>query len=319
MTNKRKIRIDRLIIVILSSILILGLISLGIYELIELIKDNKSSNTNIKPSNQTETLKDVKCELIDYTVYKDDTDSFDFNFVICEIKFTGKETVSFNLNDLQTSEKIVLANVNEYLDTLNKNGYDITKLNIDSVVTSKDPEIKCHIFVPYKTNSNELKIYNSNDPSTSINVDLTKNQRYISSLKFNSNGQEIEVENANIYVSNCSISTMMLHNDQEYNVGSTNKVFTFKIYVNEIEDDVSIVDAYFIKDDDISEEEHHCKDESYSSVKVENIIGKTLKVGENGALFFEMYAPEQEPDYSGLLMIKFSNSNKWIKVSTNLE
>lgn len=317
MSNKRKIRIDRLIIVILSTILVLGIISLGIYELVELIKNKKSSD--IKPTNQTETLKDIKCELIDYIVYKDDTDSFDFSFVVCEINFSGKETVSFNLNDFQTSEKINLGNINDYLNTLNNSGYDITKLNIDNVVSSKDPQIKCNIFVPFKTNSNELKIYNTNDPSTSINIDLTNNIRYISSLKFNSNGQEIEVENANIYVSNCSISTMMLHNGQEYNVGSTNKVFTFKIYVNEIEEDVSIIDAYFIKDNDNSEEEHHCKDESYSSVKVDNIIGKSLKVGENGALFFEMYAPEQEPDYSGDLMIKFSNSNKWVKVSTNLE
>ena len=317
MSSKRKIRIDRLIIVILSSILIIGIISLGVYELIEVLKDKNPST--IKPAIQSETLKEVKCEIESYVVYKDDTDSLGFSFVICGIKFTGSETVSFNLNDLQTSEKINLANISEYLNILNNNGYDTTKLNIDSVVNSKDSEVKCNIFVPYKTDSKELKIYNTNDPSTSMNIDLTNNVRYVSSLKFNNNGQEIEVENASVSVSNCSISTMMLHNGEEYNIGSTNKVFTFKLYVNEIEDDVSIVDAYFIKDGDDSEEEHHCKDESYSSVKVDNILGKMLKKGENGALFFEMYAPEQEPDYSGLLMIKFSNSNKWVKVSTNLE
>ena len=69
----------------------------------------------------------------------------------------------------------------------------------------------------------------------------------------------------------------MTHNGEEYYIPSTTKVFTFKIYVNDVDEDVSIDEAYFIKDGE--DEKIECMNSEYKSMKVENIIGKTLIKG----------------------------------------
>jgi hypothetical protein len=183
------------------------------------------------------------------------------------------------------------------------------------MIISDQNDYTCKVFIPYTTDSYSLRLLNSVDASM-IEFDLDRHINDISTLKFETE-QQIEIGNTNVTVSSCSVSTMMLHNGMEYQVPATMNVYTFSINVNNVEGDVMITDAKFVRAAD--EEVITCMDETYESVKQVNCLGKRLVVGENGALFFETIASSGSPDYSGFLMLMFSNSNDWVKIPTVLE
>lgn len=313
--KKGKVKVDRVIILVLTGILILMILSLGIIKGIELLTKNKDKN-NKPEQTQVVTSDGVKVSLVDSEVYVDDTNSFDFNFAIVTLKFESDNPVSFNLANLITSEKVYLNDVSYEMQKLTEQGYKLDDLNIVNSILSQDKVVQANLFVPYKTDDSSLSIYNLNDPSTQIVINLEDDQKIFTSLKFN-NENNIVIDNTSVKVSSCFITTRMKHNGEEYEIPSTEKVFTFIIYVNSVDEGVSITDAYFMKDGE--EEKIQCMSNEFKSNKAENIIGKELTTGENGALFFETYCREDNPDYDGSLMLKFSNSNDWVKVSTTLE
>ena len=320
MTKKRKIRYDRIIIFILSSIIIIGLLVFGISKLFDYFNNNNSNNNNnniIVPNNNPNPTNnsDIKVSLQDYDVYIDDSNSLGFNFIIAKVNFKSDNNISFDLSNFQTPEKIKLNEISKYIDTLNEKGYRIDKLDFVTSINSNSNDYTCNIFIPYTSDSYSLRLYNASDASV-IEFDLNNNNKDITSLKFETE-QEIEVGNTNITVSSCSISTLMRHNDEDYQVPSTMNVYTFRIHVSEVEDNVKIVDARFVRES--NDEVISCMDESYASEKIGNCLNKNLVVGDNGALFFETAVISDTPDYDGFLMLMFNNSNEWIKISTTLE
>ena len=148
-----------------------------------------------------------------------------------------------------------------------------------------------------------------------IEFDLNKHISDISAIKFDTQ-QQIEVGNTNVTVSSCYVSEMMLHNGETYNASALT-VFTFKINVNKVEGNVMITDAQFVRSN--TDEVINCLDQTYESVRDVNCLGKKLVTGDNGALFFETSAKEENPDFSGYLMLMFSNSQDWVKIPTVLE
>ena len=318
MSKKRKLRYDRIIIFILVSVIIIGLSIFGITKLISYFKDVK--NNNIAPNNTVNpvpvsTNDDIKVSLVDYDVYVDNSDSLGFNFIIAELNFKSDKNISFDLGKFQTPEKIRLNDVSKYINTLQEKAYRVDKLDFVTSITSNNNDYTCKIFIPYQSDNNSLRLYNAQDASV-IEFDLKKNNLDPTSLKFETE-QEIEVGNSNITVSSCSISTMMLHSGEEYQVPSTMAVYTFRIHVSEVEDNIKIIDAKFVRES--NGEVISCLDGSYESEKIGNCLNKTLTVGDNGALFFETSVISNTPDYDGFLMLMFNNSNEWIKISTTLE
>lgn len=317
MSKKRKLRYDRIIIFILLLIIILGLLIFGIFKLVSYYKnkeDNIAPAQTVNPA-PVSTNDDVKVSLVDYDVYIDNSDSLGFNFIIAKMNFKSDKNISFDLSNFQTPEKLRLNDVSKYINTLQEKAYRVNKLDFVTSVTSDSNDYNCNIFIPYQTDSNSLRLYNSLDASV-IEFDLRKNNSDLTSLKFETE-QEIEVGNTNITVSSCSISTMMLHSGEEYQVPSTMAVYTFKINVKEAEDNVKIIDAKFVRES--NGEVISCLDSSYSSEKIDNCLNKTLVTGDNGALFFETSVISNTPDYDGFLMLMFNNSNEWVKISTTLE
>ena len=316
MSKKRKVRIDRIIILALVGILVTVLLGFGVYKLIDYVIETHSEAKKPDPiDNQgpVETNDDVKISLVDYEVYLSEEDKYDFNFIIAELNFKGKDPVSFDLGNLQTSEKIYLNNVSKYVNALEEKGYKVSSLGIVGNVVSDKNDYTCKVFIPYTTDSSSLRILNSKDASM-IQFDLEKNQKDISTLKFNTE-QQIEVGNTNVTVSSSYISTMMVHNGERYT--SNIPVYTFKIRVNKVEGNVMITDAKFVRNS--NDEIISCMPEDYESVQDKNCLGKKLVEGENGALFFEALSIEDNPDLSGSLMLMFSNSNDWVKIPTVLE
>lgn len=312
--KKGKVRADRIIILILASILVLGLLGFGIYELFGLFfKDENKTNT--KPV-VVETTEGVNVSLVDYNVYKDDTDDLGFNFIIAELSFTANQPVSFELKNLQTSEKISLDNVDSYINALELAGYKLDELDINTKgIDSTENKVEAKVLIPYKTDAYTLAVYNAVNASK-IEFNLEENVKLATSLKLDEEDSEkiIEVEGAKIEVSNSYISSSMYHNDVEYGVSSTSKIFTFRINASGIEEGTKIVKAQFIREGE--SDTIDCLPEDYSSEKDDNAFNKELVNGSNGALFFEIITNEIKPSFSGVLLVTFSNSDKVYKVET---
>lgn len=314
--KKGKVRTDRIIILVLTGILVLGLLALGIYELFGLFfnDDKKIDNKPVV----VETADDIVLSLIDYKVYFDDTDDLGFSFIIAEIGFDSKNQASFDLGNLVTSEKIALNNVSSYVEKLKSAGYDIESLDINvNGISSADKTTKAKIFIPFNSKQDSLSVYNSVNASK-LEFDITSKTIPATSLKLTDvDDQIIEVEGAKITVSNSYISSNLYRNDVECIIGSTQKIFTFRINAFDIGDNVKIVDAQFLRTGE--SETINCLDDSYSTLKDNNAFNTALVDGDNGALFFEVRTDEIKPDFSGMLLIKFSNSEKIYEVPTIYE
>lgn len=315
--KRRKVRYDRVAILLLIFMISAGIIFFAVNWIIDSAKSNKTDDNNnvVVDPEPVNTSDDIKVTLKDYEVYKDDTESLGFSFVIAEMNFKSEKAVSFDLSNLQTSEKIYLNSVAKYINTLQEKGYRVSKLGFVNTVVSDSNDYTCKLFIPYTTDSSSLRLLNSLD-ATMINFDLYENVNNLTSLKFDTE-QQIEVGNTNVVVSSSSISTMMLHNGEEYQVPSTMNVYTFRITVKELEGDVKITDARFLRS--ANDEVIKCLDETYESEKVSNCLNKKLVLGDNGALFFETSIIGSSPDFDGFLMLMFSNSDDWIQIPTTLD
>ena len=316
MASNRKVRADRIIIILLSMVIIIAVLGFGISKLIDVLFNNENNPINkpdIVDPTPIKTNETTKVSLIDYQIYEDDTKSLGFDFIIASLKFEDENNISFDLGNLQTSEKIYLNNVSKYINTLNENAYNIESLNIVNTVVSDSNTYTCNVFVPYTTDSYSLRLLNSLDASM-IEFDLTKNKNNITSIKFETE-KDIIIGDTSVRVSKSYISNMMMHNGEEFEANALN-YYTFNIYVEKVEDNVKIIDAAFIPNN--TNEQLKALNTQYRSAKVENCLDKVLTVGENGALFFEGTS-KSEDSLKGYLMLMFSNSEQWVKISTVLE
>lgn len=317
MSTRRKVRIDRIIILLLLIALIVLGLGFGVYKVFDYFLSNNSNNNkptpivDPKPINTTEG---VKVTLNNYDVYIDDTDSLGFNFIIAELNFEADGPISYDLGNLQTSEKIYLNNVSKYINTLEEKSYRVSNFGIVNTVVSNDKNYTCKIFIPYTTDSSSLRLLNSSDQSM-IEFNLSKNNNLVTSLVLDSD-KEIVIGDTNIRVSKSYISTMMIHNDEEFDASGLN-YYTFDIYVEKIEENIKITDAIFIRNSDGAQE--HCLNNEYRSVKTNNCLNTVLTSGENGALFFEFSGRDGSGNDDGTLMILLSNSSEWVKIPTTLE
>lgn len=316
MNKKRRVRIDRLIILILVALLILLLSIFGIYKLVGLFindKNNKKDNivTNVVSDDS------VKVSINDYTIYYDDKNDLGFSFIIASIRFDCDKPFNFALSSLQTSEKVYLNDVSKYINKLEMAGYDLAKLNlVSNVVMSDKNSIDCNIFIPYSTDASNLSVYNITNNLNSIMFDLSKDKVLATILKLDNQNEEIVVGNTSVYVSKAYISNFMLHNDEPYEISSTSRMYSFEIGVKDAKDSVKITDAIFIKNG--GDEQINCKAKDYKANDMNNILDTELVNGVKGGLFFEVYSNEDSVE-DGILLIKFSNQSEWVEISTKVE
>lgn len=314
MAKKSKIRIDRLIILILVCLIILSVLGLGIYKLIDVFFSDNNANNNITPIIPTvvdETTENVELSLLDYKVYYDDKNEFDSNFIIAQLKFASNKAFSYEFKNLQTSEKIYLNDVDKMINQLQLKGYNLADLSLttNGVVCNENSCI-VNVFIPFSKNANSLTVYNSLD-KTKLDFNIENNRYAITTLKLEDQSTDIEVGTTKVSVSNSYISSGMLHSGERYNVGSSIKIYTYELLVNESNDDSYIQDAIFILDG--TNEEIHCLNKDYEAIDCKNIIGKKLSSGTNGGLFFEIVTSSNSIQ-KGTLLVKFSNADKWTEV-----
>ncbi len=304
MNKKRKVRYDRLVLLILIALGLIFILVLGIIKLLKSSDTNINTNTDI-PTNETIVTDDVSIELLSYKTYLDIDDTLGFNFVVAELKFSSNDMINYDLSNLVTNQGIKLNDILNYQKTINVKEFNYSSLNTTLEVTSSDKEYTCKVFIPY-TGSDNITLTDTISGSSFL-IDVSKNQDNIDSIKNKNTSNEINTSDYNLTVSSSYISDMMKRNGESYN-SSMLCIYTFNIKVVSISDGIKITGATYSKNSD--SETYEALDDTYDSIKISNILNKSLNVGDEYALFFEVYSnPDETQDFSGKLTLSFSDGS----------
>lgn len=303
MAKKRKIRYDRIVLCILVSILLIGIIVMGVRYI---LKDDTKNDADPLP--KVINNADTKIEVSDYTVYEDKNNDLGFNFVVATLKFSNDNGINYDLSNLKTNEGLVLSNILDYSKQLTMALYDFNSLATTTTIQSSDKEYSAKVFIPYKETTNSIIVTDSVSNS-SLYIDITSHKADIDTLKKEDNSKDIISNDYNISVSNSYIASTMLHNNETYD-SSMLTVYVFEMKVNSISNNIKVTSASFKQSS--TGETWEAMDESYCSSKsgsiINNILNANLSTNNTYALFFDVYSNgEQTPNYKGSITINFSD------------
>ena len=304
MSKKRKVRYDRLLLLILIAIVLVFIIVLGIIKIVR-SSDTSINKTTETPTNETIVADGVSIELLSYKTYLDIDNTLGFNFVVAELKFSSNEAISYDLNNLITNQSIKLNDILIYKKTIEVKDFNYTSLNTTVDIVSDQNEYTCKVFIPY-TGSDNITLTDTIS-GKSFMIDTSKNQDNIDSIQNKNTSNEINTSDYNLTVSSSYISDMMTRNGESYN-SSMLCIYTFNIKVVSITDGIKVTSASYTKNSD--GENYGALDDTFNSVKINNILNKTLSVGDEYALFFEVYSnPDETQDFAGKLTLNFSDGS----------
>ena len=312
--KKRQFKFVRLLLVLLIVCALAVCIFFGIKLVYSKINEAPEKKEDIKEV--SDTNEEVSIEVVDYKIFVDSDDELGFNFILADLKFTSKNTpIFYDLANLSTSERINLGNIEFYETKIQAIGIELSKLNYVKNVRADDSNsVTCKVLIPYEKIKGELNVYNGEV----LKFDLNANNINVGSLKVKEGQSETIIlsNDYNISVFDSYISNMMFRNDEKAKYPATVDIYTFELKVNSItKENICIEEATFIPNG--SSNNHNSLDESYSSAKIENIIGKPLKIGDTYALFFAVTnSRETKESFNGKLLIKFSDNANLIEIST---
>lgn len=317
MSRRRKVNPLRLVLIIL---IVIALCFIAFFAMkLGLTKVNEPKKEEPVVNNLDEsTNEEVKISIEDYSVYIDDDEELGFNFVVANLKFTTtKDSLYYDLSNLTNSEReIKISEIDGYISKLESLAYDLTEIELAKEIKSNTNTTTANILIPFINKSGVLNVYNGEK----LSFDLTKNNKKASDLKpYNSPEQTVVKTNDYevMITEKPYLSTMMTHNGEEYDASGVS-VYTFKITVNNVKENVYIEDAEFIKKG--SDAVNKALNDEYQSMKVDNIIKMPLKAGGQGALFFELWKNNDAAiNYDGVLRIKFSDSDNWTEIPTTIK
>lgn len=305
---KRKINYKNLLLLFIVVIVSIAAI-FGIYKIVS----NFLLNNNNDPIDEV-TANRLTIDLVDYQVYR--SDEFDFEFVIADLRFSDEKAINYNLANLYTDESIKLNDVSKYVNTLEDSNYFLGVKNVVYSVKSDSNSAIFSIFIPIKDkNKTELTLFDAVSKKE-IKIDLNDKLADLKELRLTTGGN-ITASSYSININDAYIETKFFQNDEPYQYPSTVQIYAFVITIENIEDDVTIEDAVFTPEG--SDEKIHALDASITAMRQNNIISRPLSEGVSGALFFEVYSPHDSPvSYQGTLDIKFSDSDEWLSLETEL-
>ena len=316
MSEKRKVRWDRVFILLLCVFLLIFFL----WALFTFVLNNDKDNPSVSPNPSATSSAEVSASplvsntsensvtLNSYKVYK--SDDLDFGFVLADVLVSGEELSDLSL--WKTSEGISLNDVSSYVNKAEEIGFDVYQYASKSINVNGNTTL----FIPFHSDNNNLTLNINNQE---ITFDLNSNVETIKNTNNNSTGGEIKGDTYTFVISDAYTSDSMQRNDEEYSFPGTVKIYTFNISVQELsEEGIFIESASFYPSS--SSDSLEALDGTFSSIRRgdQSIIGKVLSSGSSGALFFEIYSPEEEGiTYEGEIEIKLSNGTN-LRLSTSL-
>lgn len=319
MARKKKSDPVTVILSLLILVVLCVFIFFGIKYLYERFILNNNPNKPIDNPGTSEVINsdDISLSIKEYTIYEDNLNELGFNFIVATMEFeTSADSIYVDLNDFVTSERTYLGQIDYYTNKLTSLTYEYKKLDVSNVIKSDTNKCLVNILIPYSNAKGELKVYYNSEVLKFALDEFVAAETLKPGKEIKDNVIKDDQTDKEVYVSGSYISTMMLHNGQDYDASAIS-VYTFKIKVAKINDNVKIEDAIFIKEG--STYEYKALGADYSSIKIDNIVDKTLKKGDEYALFFELYRNgDEDINYDGVLRIKFTDSDLWVEIPTTL-
>lgn len=314
--KKRKVKISRLLLLIAIVLLLAIALFFGIGKLFSRNPEpSVPDNSNIIESNDD---RKVIIDVLDYLVFADAKEKVGFDFVVARLRFTSRDgsTISYDLKDLYTSERLQLDNGRYYADKLSEKSYYLSSLNVTYEIKELASKDDCLIVIPYADSSDKLTI--SDAEGLIFEFDLSDNLHSIEELQYTS-GSDIAIGGSfEAYLSDAYITQpqYMQRNGEDMDYPSTVQIYTFKLHINSIDEEgIYIAKAEFVSDT-LEEGIYYALDDSFSSIKASNIINKPLNKDDEAALFFEIINVDgSAPDFKGTLRLMMSNQNDWIEIS----
>ncbi len=319
MAKTRKVRYERVAILGIAILVVIALIGFFISLL---FRNGDKPVDPVKPDEPVNEKSALTMTPIEYSVYEDEEGKLGFNFLITTIRFEDEKTLDLTLNDLKTSEGIVLSDYEKYVKKLNENSYDLKVKGVAYTIENTSKDTIATLFVPFTKNFDQITLTDTKS-GVMIRFNTKENVSQLKELKAievdpKEDGTDIRDKTGeyDIHVSGSFISTMMMKDGSDYSFPSSSNIYTFKLKVNSANKGVSITDAQFVSS--AKGTVYSALDSSYESMKEDNILGKDLsEVNSSAALFFEV-ENSGNVDYSGTLRLKFSDSSEWVEISTEL-
>ena len=304
---RRRIKVKNVILLILAGALLIGVLAGGFFW----IRDVMSKKAD---KNEETVSERFKIDLIDYTVYR--SDDFDFEFVLASLRFSDDEPINYTLSNLYTDEGLKLGSVDSYVEELESKYYYLGVKGVSFEVVSEENSATYTIFIPIKDkNKTELTLYDALSKGE-LKFDLNANLGDISELKY-STGSTIQTGDYVLNIADAYIETNFFIDNEPYQYPSTIQIYAFVIDIEKVKEGSLMEDAVFIADG--SNEEIHALASNITAMRQNNIIDRSLSDGMSGALFFEVYNPnDNHISYNGTLKIKFSESAEWLVLETEL-
>lgn len=319
---QRKVRMDRVLLLISTAVLIVLLLIVGFKGVIGIFDRDENKNQDNKDPDNSEVIEEevdaFKIDLVDYEVYE--TNDLDFNFVLARFRLRDPEKINYNLGSLYTDEKTVkLEDYHKYVDALEKEELYLGVKNVSFDLTSPKKSEMFTVFIPYINQDKEtLSVYDA-ITKAEFKFDLSKNRKDINELEYHTGEDKpIETEDYLIKVNDAYIGSLFVKNGSEYTYPSTVQIYVFVLDIQSLTNEGLILeDAIFVSE---KGEETHALDASVTSSKINNLMNRKVNAGERGGLFFEMYSPnDSNISYNGTLKLKFSNSDNWLSIKTELK
>lgn len=324
---RRKIRMDRVLLLVATLLLVVLLLIAVIRGVGGIFSndDHKPNDGNKDPENSEvdEEVDTFQIDLVDYEVYK--TDRVDFNFVLARFRLRDPKAIKYSLSSLYTDEKTVkLDDYAKYRDALEKEEIYLGTKNVAFDLTSSKKSEIFTIFIPYMNEEKDtLSVYDA-ITKKEFKFNLNENLADVKDLEYHTGADDpIQMDDLSIKVNDAYIGSMFVQNNVEYSYPSSVQIYVFALDVYSLTNESPILeDAIFVNENG---EEVHALDASITCVKINNLMNSKLHSPSpdeplKGGLFFEMYNPNgSEISYNGTLKLKFSNSENWLSIKTELD
>lgn len=303
MSRRRRVRIDRLLIVILVSLLLVCGLGFGLYKLSGLFFKDEEPPVAVEPGNTDEPKTAISLSLDSYEVYL--LEDLDFDFIIANVTLASAEEFSYSLANLVTEEKIALDNIYNYTKQLEAHSYNLAPFQLLDTITGKG-ELKASILIPFRV-KDKLTVYNLMD-GKALHFDLAKNLADVNSLKATSGSDIVLSNDLKVFVTDCYVSYDMYHDDEDVTYTDTISALTFKISITAAGEDAVIADAEYV----VNNQTISALDAGWYSMKLDNALGKKLKTNTSYGIFFNVYNNDL---FTGTLRLRLKGSGEWLEIA----
>ncbi len=250
-------------------------------------------------------------------------DGLSFQFAIVSVHVQADGATNIPLSHFTTSEGIRLDETDAYVSKLEDNSLYLGRQNVWFSLISQDSTYNANLFVPVADlTADSVTLSCDFGDNADMQISLADPQGTREMLQYQADdiitdgktyqltvSDAFEITGEYLYQTNGNVQS-------EYLLPSTTKVYAFQIdAVSLWGDDIIIREAEYVTS---SGDTFTALDSSIQSMKLTNILDRTISESDTGYLFFYAFDPDDHPvTYTGVLKLRLEDSS-WITINVDL-